>query len=177
MKTIVAAAAIAIATLTPALAAAPVPYLPIPKGAAVILNTGSTNSVGYRIVIQSNGSAEYVNGHTRATAHVSLAVASKFYADMQAAMPLSLVHVEPCMKSASFGSSTFLWWRGQRSPDISCPGSATSKTLNDDAAAVAAALHLGGNPVDMLPNEPRHAVPTSSASASPVSLRLTARAL
>jgi hypothetical protein len=177
MKTIVAAAAIAIATLSPALGAAPVPYLPIPKGAAVILDTGSTNSTGYRIVIQSNGFAEYVSGQTRATAHVSLDVASKFFADMQAAMPLSHVRIEPCMKSASFGSMTFLWWRGQRSPDISCPGDATSKKLYEDAAAVAAALHLGGgHTVDMLPNEPRQPMPASPASASPMSLRLTARA-
>jgi len=177
MKTFVAAVAFAIATLSPALAAAPVPYLPIPKDGAVILNTGSTNSIGYRIVIESNGSAEYVNGSTRAKAHVAPAVASKFFADMRSAMPLSRVHVEQCMKSASFGTMTFLWWRGQRSPDISCPGGTMSTRLNDDAAAVAAALHLdGGHPVNMLPNEPRHPMPGSTPSTSPMSQRLTARA-
>src|SRR4030088_228349 len=102
MKRIAAAVTIAIATLFPALGAAPVPYLPISKGAAVILNTGSTNSAGYRIVVQANGSAEYVQGSTRATAHVPQAVVSKFFADLQAAMPLSRVHVVPCMKSVSF---------------------------------------------------------------------------
>lgn len=177
MKRIAAAVTIAIATLFPALGAAPVAYLPIPKGAAVILNTGSTNSAGYRIVVQANGSAEYVQGSTRAVAHVAQAVVSKFFVDLQAAMPLSRVHVVPCMKSVSFGSMTFLWWRGQRTQDISCPGGAMSSRLYDDAGAIAAALHLGpGHQVNMLPNEPRLPIPATSPGASPLTLRLTARA-
>ena len=53
-------------------AAPAVPYLPVPRGAAVILNTGSTShTLGYRVVIQRSGAAEeYINGPKRATAVV-----------------------------------------------------------------------------------------------------------
>jgi len=177
MKTLLAAVALAIAALAPALAAAPVPYLPVPRGAAVLLNTGSTNALGYRVVIQSNGSVEYVQGSSRATAQIPAALASKFYAHLTAAMPLSRLHAAPCMKTTSFGTMTFLWWRGQRSLDVSCPGDAKATALNADAIAIAAALHLGnGHQVYLQPNEPRRPVPSAAPSGSPLSVRLTARA-
>ena len=147
-------------------------------GAAVLLNTGSTNSAGYRVVIQSNGSVEYVEGSSRATARIPSDLASKFYADLSAGMPLSRLHAAPCMKTTSFGTMTFLWWRGQRSLDISCPGDARATALNGDALAIAAALHLGaGHQVYLQPNEPRAPVPSAAPSGSPLSVRLTARAL
>ena len=182
MKTIFVAMFLTIGAMLPADAAQSVPYLPVPKGAAVILNTGSTNATGYRIVVDATGNAEYVQGAARSTARIPETIAAKFFADLRAAMPLSRVHALPCMKSASFGTSTFAWWRGQRSPDLSCPGDPTSQALNDDAGAVAKALHLsavaaGPHMIPMPPNEPRKPLPTSSPNASPMTVRLTARAL
>jgi hypothetical protein len=182
MKTTVVAIFLTIAAVLPAFAAQPVPYLPVPKGAAVILNTGSTNTIGYRIVVDSSGRAEYVHAGGRSSARIPAQIAAKLFADLRAAMPLSSIHVLPCMKSASFGTSTFIWWSGQRSLDLSCPSDAKSQALNDDVMAVARALHLaaapaGGHVVPMLPNEPRKPLPASSPSPSPLSVRLTARAL
>jgi hypothetical protein len=182
MKTTVVAIFLTIAAILPASAAQPVPYLPVPKGAAVILNTGSTNTIGFRIVVDSSGRAEYAQGASRSTAHIAKHIAAKLFADLRAAMPLSSIHVLPCMKSASFGTSTFIWWRGQRSLDLSCPGDPKSQAMNDDAMAVARALNLaaapaGGHVIPMLPNEPRKPLPSSSPSPSPLSLRLTAWAL
>ena len=149
-------------------AAQTVPYLPMPAGAAVILNTGSTNGAGYRIVIQRSGTAEFVIGAQRTIANVSPSLASKFFLHMGAAMPLSDVRVMHCMKSASFGSSLFVWWRGQRSPDLSCPGSEQSSAIAHDAAQVAAALGIStaprGHLIQPLPNEPRKPLPSPAPS-------------
>ena len=163
MKTVLLAAAALIAAASAASAAAPVPYLPVPKGAAVILNTGSTNAAGYRIVVQRSGSAEYTLGAHRATAMIDGSLAAKFFADASSGMPLSKLQTAPCMKSASFGTSTFVWWRGQRSPDLSCPTGSTSSHLNDDALAIAKALGIGGAHTVYLPTgEPRKPMPTPS---------------
>lgn len=181
MKTSVAVIALALAAAMPAVAAQPVPYLPVPKNAAVILNSGSTNTEGYRIVLTSSGQAEYVEGSTRSKVSVPSALTDKFFADLQRAMPLSHLRILACMKSASFGTETYVWWRGQRSPDISCPGDQTAMALNGDVTSITGALHVsnaaGGHTIPMLPNEPRWPMPVSSPSPSPMSVRYTARAL
>ena len=179
MKSFVAILALVLSAARPSLAAQPVPYLPVPKGAAVILNTGSTNTVGYRIVVEPSGRAEYVQGSARATGQISSQLAAKFFADLKAGMPLSTLRAFPCMKSASFGISFFLWWRGQRSPDISCSGDSSAVTaLNDDVGAIATSLHVAaGRPVHMLPNEPRMPMPQTSPSPSPMTQRVSVRAL
>jgi hypothetical protein len=155
-------ALLVLALAVPALAAQTVPYLPVPKGAAVILNSGSTNSAGYRIVVQRSGDAEYVLGGTQTFGKIPSALAATFFDDLGKAMPLSAIDVAPCMKSASFGYSLFVWWHGQRSPDITCPGAAA---LASDAAAVASALGIrammnGGHLIPPLPNEPRMPLPS-----------------
>ncbi len=158
----------AIASIT---TASRVPYLPVPKGAAVILNTGSTNSAGYRIVIQPDGSAEYVVASTPQRASIPTEQAHRFFADLAAAMPLHELPSEPCMKSVSFGTSLFVWWSHSRSPDLSCPSDARGRTLRDDAEQVAQALKISGllGPVmrPMLPNEQHRALPQPSTSPSP----------
>jgi hypothetical protein len=159
-------AILVLALAAPAMAAQPVPYLPVPKGAAVILNTGSTNALGYRIVVQRSGDAEFVTGDTRALGHVSATVAATFFDDLTKGMPLSALHIAPCMKSASFGFSLFIWWRGQRSPDITCPG---APALNNDVNAIAGALGIiptlhgsGSHAIQPMPNEPRKPLPSAS---------------
>ena len=146
---------------TAAYARQPVPYLPVPHDAAVILNTGSTNGPGYRIVLQRSGNAEYVHGPTRANVTIDAAIASRFFTDATHAMPLGRLRVLMCMKSASFGSQTFVWWRGQRTLDISCPGDDYASRLYADVGAIVAAIGM-----------PR-VVPGASLQNS----RVTARAL
>ena len=177
MKTLVSTVALLLAAVCAAAAAAPVPYLPVPKGAAVILNTGSTNTVGYRIVVQESGKAWFVHGATRAGGIVPEKINGKLFADLRAAMPLSQLPVVPCMKSASFGTMTFVWWRGERSHDISCPGSAKASALQDDAVAVAASLHISAaSPIMHMPRPgSATAAPSAPPNASPMSVRLTAR--
>ena len=143
-----------------AIAAPAVPYLPVPKGAAVILNTGSTNTLGYRIVVQPSGAAEYVNGPRRATTFVPRSLATRFFRDLQAAMPLSSRGASDCMKSASFGYSSYVWWNGSRSGDLTCGGGAAvdADALNI-ARALGASTALRTRPIPMLTNEPRKPLP------------------
>lgn len=166
MKAAFLAIAAATVTASAAAAAQPVPYLPVPKGAAVILNTGSTNAMGYRIVVTQAGSAEYVWGSKRTTAHIDPSLASTFFADAQRGMPLSRLRYAPCMKSASFGTETYVWWHGQRSPDLTCPEGAISQSVYHDALSIANALKIGsGSPVYMPAGEPRKPIPTASPNA------------
>lgn len=143
-------------------ASPPVPALPVPRGSAVILDTGSSNTLGYRIVVQPSGSAEYVMGDATHGGRLPNALAVRFFRDLSAAMPLSQLRANQCMKSASFGISLFVWWRGQRSPDVSCSGPPEVAALNADLSGIASALGIRTTVrhfVPMLPNEPRNLVP------------------
>ena len=117
-------------------------YLPVPKGAAVILNTGSTNATGYRIVVQNDGRAEYAAPVIGVASRVPSAIAAKLFSDLRAASPLHELPRAACMKSISFGTSLFVWWDHSRSPDLTCPSDARGKALQDDAQAIASELHI-----------------------------------
>jgi len=164
MKTsaVIAAACAVVAAAAVARAHQPVPYLPVPHDAAVILNTGSTNGLGYRIVLQRSGNAEFVHGSTRAKVAVDAALASRFFNDATHAMPLSRVRILMCMKSASFGSMTFVWWRGQRTSDISCPGDASASRLYADVGALVSAIGMR----TITPGTSRNPAPAAAPTTS-----------
>jgi hypothetical protein len=121
---------------------------------AVIENTGSTNTQGYRITISATGKAEYMATERRGSVvegkaqsvTVGASLAQRLLRDLKAAMPLSTLPVRHGMKSASFGTSTYVEYQGQRSPDLSFPGNAKAQALHDDAGDIARALHLGNAP-------------------------------
>lgn len=146
-------------------APAPVPYLPVPHHATVILDTGSTNALGYRIVVARDGSAEWVMGSTRQRAQLSKSTTDTLFADLKAAMPLSQLQSTHCMKSASFGTSTFAYWEHQRSPDLQCTEDPHATALYASIQAVVAELGIGKRVIP-LPNEPRRPMPEPSVSPS-----------
>ena len=93
---------------------------------AVIVDSGSTNTTGYRITIHADGSATIVL-QNRGVAHgatkpftVAGNVAAEFFANLKAARTAN-VSTLPCMKSASFGTTTRVLWHGWTSPDLDCP--------------------------------------------------------
>ncbi len=152
-----------------ATAAPAVPYLPVPKGAAVILNTGSTNTLGYRVVLQRNGAAEYVNGPKRALATVPASLTAQFFKDVLASMPLESRTATTCMKSASFGYSLFVYWNHSRSGDVTCPNGAA---IANDVTKIAQALNLSTGlrlvrPIPMLTHEPRMPLPAVTPMSTP----------
>jgi hypothetical protein len=97
-----------------------------PRDNAVIVNSGSTNSMGYSIEVWSDGNASVTMQNRGSSASspkpftVPAATAQRFFADLAAARKGNAATV-PCMKSASFGTSTHIKWQTWVSPDLSCP--------------------------------------------------------
>jgi hypothetical protein len=98
-----------------------------PPDSAVIVNSGSTNTVGYSITIWPSGKASLTTqnrdgspiGPAKAF-NVAPTTAARFFTDLAAAKNTHAATV-PCMKSASFGSSMHVKWQGWVSPDLECP--------------------------------------------------------
>jgi hypothetical protein len=144
---------------------------------ATIVNSGSTNVAGYTISVRSDATASVVasNRGVDATSTpkaftVDAAVAKQFFADLAAAKSQGAA-IKPCMKSASFGSTTRVTWHDWTSPDLSCPpDNAAASALVHDVEVLTAASGAGNalrrgpvmrRAVDLSPNTPE---PSPSAS-------------
>lgn len=88
-----------------------------PTDSAIIENTGSTNSRGYREVIEASGRVSFASGKSF---NASPDIAMHFLKMLDSLMPLSKISAFSCMKSVSFGSATYITFRGEKSPDIEC---------------------------------------------------------
>ncbi|MFY9780826.1 MAG: hypothetical protein WAJ85_09985 [Candidatus Baltobacteraceae bacterium] len=129
--------ALLVPSALPSVAASPSagPSAPPDDGASIV-NSGSTNLAGYQLHVLPNGSVVAGPGAS-APKQVSAALARRLFADLAAAGPLDRLPAAACMKSASFGSVTRVTYRGQTSPDLSCPSSSRAlRALAADAAAV-----------------------------------------
>jgi hypothetical protein len=120
---------------------------------AKIVDSGSTNTSGYTIVVQSDGSATVTvqQSATQSTAPKSFtlpqATATRFFTDLAAAKTGNAVTV-PCMKSASFGTTLRITWQGWTSPDLSCPPKDSLGTaLISDVQAIREAAGIGTVPL------------------------------
>ena len=126
----------------PASDGAPITQM-VPTDAIVVTDTGSTNMIGYRIVIGRNGEAAYTSGEGRGSAQLPTSVFSKLKYDVVMAQPLSHVRASPnCMKPVSFGDSIFIALGDERSEDLSCPASPKGEALKEDVATIAQFLHV-----------------------------------
>ncbi len=116
--------------------------------AAVIVNSGSTNTPGFQVSVERTGEAEYT-----ATPHgkgsqdreakpirrkVPDDLARRFFSDLEAARPLSALPREHCMKSASFGTTLTIELDDEETPDLSCPSPQNShiQTLKGDVTEI-----------------------------------------
>ncbi|MBV8751102.1 MAG: hypothetical protein JO103_15450 [Candidatus Eremiobacteraeota bacterium] len=121
--------------------------MPATADEALILDSGSSNRAGYRLRVYANGTTALQQGDTPIRKQIPPALVKRFFADLQAAGPLDQLKVAHCMKSASFGSTTQIGYRGVMSPDVSCPGtSPIARALSIDVTAIA-----GAAGVSMLP--------------------------
>jgi hypothetical protein len=101
----------------------------------VIVNSGSTNLAGFRIVVDRSGQATYTAVPRRRPAKevepveraLPPALVQRFFSDLDAAMPLTGLAVQRCMKSVSFGSTTRIELGVQKTPDLSCPGESSTQ--------------------------------------------------
>ncbi len=150
-------ASLAIAFLFCALSASIAPSLSRVLDGATIVNSGSTNTVGWRITLHSDGS-----GRTGGRAFtIPRSLASKFFADVAAARnPRN--PARGCMKSISFGFHLNVTWHGWTSPDLSCPAeSELAESLTADVnRIVEIAKPSGGMRRVRFPLEPRRPPPT-----------------
>ncbi|MBV8117170.1 MAG: hypothetical protein JOY69_00655 [Candidatus Eremiobacteraeota bacterium] len=123
------------------------------RDGAAIVDSGSTNTSGYRIDIWSDGRAtirlQNRAGVAQGSARpftVSAKVAARFFTDLKAARAANVAGA-PCMKSASFGTTTHVSWHGWTSPDLDCPAdSPLLSALVRDVNAIRAASGIGDLP-------------------------------
>ncbi len=146
-----------------AVCAAAAPSLPSSwKDGASIVDSGSTNTAGYTIRVWSDGTAgvTYQN-RTDVSASakaftISPSLAARFFADLKAARG-GKAQAERCMKSASFGTSTHVYWHDWTSPDLDCPpGDALTSAVLKDVNAIRSAGKVTAAPLHggMLPGGP-----------------------
>lgn len=140
----------AIACAVPAAGMAEPGALPPPamvmSNAIVITNTGATNLIGYRVVIAADGHAAFATGEGSGKAQLPANLFRQFERNVFAARPLAQLAKQSCMKSASFGTSTFVALDGDRSPDLSCPANGLERALQKDVQRVDAFLGVGNVP-------------------------------
>lgn len=151
-----------------------VPLLPVPDGAAMILNAGSADAAGYRIVVLPSGKAVAVDGAGRGQGQLPGDLADHFFRDLTSAMPLSQLPAGLCTMTAIVPLPTFVTFRGERSTDVSCRGNDKSSALSSDVQAIARTLYVanyrvramriffgaGGQPAQPVQAQPATAPPS-----------------
>ncbi len=125
---------------------------------ARIVNTGSTNTRGYAIMLEQTDlhgvGFEVRDLDTGADeekfdsklGHKLLLINNKFFHDLAAAMPLTSLPVHHGMRSASFGTRTTVTYKGQTSPDLTFASDPKSALLKADIDAITGILHVGNAP-------------------------------
>jgi hypothetical protein len=117
--------------------------IPTAAGEALIANSGSTNTAGYTLRVYADGTTALLQADIPQHKRVARTLVDRFFADLRAAGPLDALPRTFCMKSASFGTTTTISYRGKISSDMSCPGrSVAARKLASDASALADAAGL-----------------------------------
>jgi len=118
-----------VATVLLALFAAPVMfngaktevYMPSAANEVRIVNSGSTNTLGFTLTVAENAAAMLEQGNSREPKQLPIETVGRFFATLRAVGPLDALSASQCTKSASFGTTTKVFYAGKASPDISCP--------------------------------------------------------
>ena len=111
---------------------------------ATIEMTGSTNTAPMKLTVSSAGSAlVHVRQSGEVTNRLEAQVSSRLFDDLQSIGSLKALPRTHCIKSASFGTSLFVEFNGEQSPDLNCPAPAGSKTalLKKDVEELMQATH------------------------------------
>jgi hypothetical protein len=125
---------------------------PADAGSAVLVNSGSTNTPGFKIVVPRDGAAEYTampRAHSQSEGQHVLApmkrklppaLVHRLFSDLEAARPFSDLPRPTCMKSVSFGTRLTIQFNGDETPDLNCGAGQSTKlaALIDDAKQIVA---------------------------------------
>ena len=100
----------------------------VPNNEAVIVNSGSTNTIGDRIYLTSAGKVSHVDASRPSQGTLPANLTRQLFSNINAAMLLSdLPDRQRCVKPVSWGTSTTVQLGAQRSPDLSCPGNTEAR--------------------------------------------------
>src|SRR5579862_7382517 len=118
-------------------------------GPVTIVNSGSTNMLGFTIAVAADGTATLtMQQHAPKAFHVNAVTLKKLFADLASARRSAPPPGSGCIKSASFGSATRIAWQGWTSPDLECPApNAQIAALIDDVHAIRAAAGVATAPL------------------------------
>ncbi|HLH38609.1 MAG TPA: hypothetical protein VKX39_05630 [Bryobacteraceae bacterium] len=116
-----------------------------------IVNTGSTNTSGFQIAVEKSGKAQYRQRRgapQKLEKKIPAALAKRLYKDVKAARPLPALPAPYCVKSASFGTRTYIDFGSEESPDLSCgdAGDARLRDLIRDVDEIVALFRNGSLP-------------------------------
>ena len=143
MNTLSRASALLLALVAASLPGAVPAQAMVMANTIVVSNTGSTNFIGYRVLIAPGGQVSYVSGDGPGNSVLPRPLLRRLKRDVAAASPLSrLPEAAACMKPMSFGTSTFVALGGERSPDLTCPANRAARALKNDVAKVVAFLRI-----------------------------------
>ena len=113
----------------------------------VIVNSGSANLIGYRILIGANGDTSFVSGDGPGHATLPAELYARLQADIAAAGPLSqLPSATDCLTPGTVATTTTIAMGGETSPDLGCTMGDAAQKLKADADAVVAFLKLRSVP-------------------------------
>ncbi len=160
-----------LAALALGVAAAPL------RDGVTIVDTGSTNALGYTIKLWSDGAARVGASNKSGTLVTSTrpfsvpgALAVRTIADARAARDAGAAG-HSCVKSASFGTAKYVRYHAWTSADLTCPPFAPAlAALATDVAQVEKLAGLEKLPkrmIHLMPNEPRRVPDDGGASPSP----------
>jgi hypothetical protein len=87
-----------------------------------VIDTGSTNVPGMNVKLENSSQQAMVEPRGGSAQKITLAkeLCNRLMEDLKTAGPLNELPPVHCMKSVSFGTSTFIEYNGARSPDLSC---------------------------------------------------------
>jgi hypothetical protein len=125
---------------------------PQDRGFAAIVDSGSTNTNGFRILVEPSGRTQStvvprvpqgppVELPITTIGKIPSALARRLYSDLDTAWPLSSLPPAHCLKSASFGTRLTVEFADQTTPDLSCGNmtNASMRALARDAREIVAA--------------------------------------
>ncbi len=130
----------------PLQAQSPAPAMPIPPDAAVIRNSGSTNTAGYIIAISPDGRTLIRQNGETTNATLARPQTNWLLAKLRGFAPLDALPLGHCMRSASFGSSTTISYGGVTTPDLGCAVSDQERELARTVGVIVAQLHISTLP-------------------------------
>jgi hypothetical protein len=123
------------------------PGAPVDETHALIVNSGSTNFQGFSLLLSQDGEAKLKQGNSTFQRSLPQTFTTRLFADLRAAGALDALPRSRCMKSASFATTTRIFYRGETSPDVSCPSpNAVLQRLAMDVMSVRDAANISTIP-------------------------------